>query len=66
MTKMQEIMGRILTNRITRDKANNTLNIEEITNMLKIFLAGDDITFEQYTGFIDVITPVANTTTVTQ
>lgn len=52
---MQEVIGRILISRITRDKANNTLNVEEITNILKIFLAGEDITLEQYTSIIAML-----------
>ncbi|AGX43267.1 hypothetical protein [Clostridium saccharobutylicum] len=62
MTKMQEIIGKILTSRITREKANNTLNVEEVTNTLNIFLAGETITSEQYAEFTEMITPVTTTT----
>ncbi|AGX44497.1 hypothetical protein [Clostridium saccharobutylicum] len=58
MTKMQEIIGKILKSRITREKANNTLNVEEITNTLNIFLAGETITSEQYAEFREMIIPV--------
>lgn len=58
---MQEILGRILKNRITREKANNTLNVEEITNTLNIFLAGGSITAEQYGTFTEMITTTETT-----
>ncbi len=54
---MNEIIARILKNKITRDKASNTLNAEDTTTRLKIFLAGGDITTEQYGEFIEMITP---------
>lgn len=55
---MNEVIVRILKNKITRDKASNTLNIEDTTTRLKIFLAGGDITAEQYGEFIEMITPL--------
>ena len=58
---MNAIIVRILTNKITREKSNNTLDVDETTNNLKIFLAGGDITAEQYAEFTNLITPVAAT-----
>ena len=60
---MNEVIGRILKSRITREKANNTLNVEEMTNTLNIFLAGGSITAEQYAEFTDLIAPAAASTT---
>lgn len=60
---MNEVIGRILRNRITREKVNNTLNVEEITNTINIFLAGGIISAEQYETFIELITPVATNVT---
>lgn len=56
---MNEIIVRILKSKITRDKSSNTVNVEDTTTRLKIFLAGGDITAEQYGEFIEMITPVA-------
>ncbi|WP_026885374.1 hypothetical protein [Clostridium beijerinckii] len=55
---MNEIIVRILKSKITRDKANNTLKVDETTARIKIFLAGGDITAEQYGEFVEMITPV--------
>lgn len=65
---MNKIIVRILTGKITRDKANNTLNVDDTTIRLKIFLAGGDITPEKYDEFIEMIIPetaVSNDTTTT-
>lgn len=59
---MNEIIVRILTGKITRDKENNTLDVDDITKRLKIFLAGGDITPEKYDEFIVMITPETTTT----
>lgn len=52
---MNDIIVRILRNRITREKANNKLNVEETNNTLKIFLAGGTINNEQYDEFTELI-----------
>lgn len=59
MTKMQEIIGKILKSRIEREKVAGTLetNKEKLTETLDIFLAGDKITSEQYEEFTGLITP---------
>ena len=59
MTKIQEILGKILKSRIEREKAAGTLenNKETLIETLDIFLAGDKITAEQYGEFSEMITP---------
>jgi len=54
---MQEVIGRILKRRIEREKESNTLNLDEITKTLNIFLAGGSIMPEQYAEFTVLITP---------
>ncbi|MBN7573663.1 MULTISPECIES: hypothetical protein [Clostridium] len=65
MTKMQELLGRILNNRInaelTKDKQGQ--NFVSIQETMDIFLAGDKITAEQYADFTALIVPVDNTAT---
>jgi hypothetical protein len=65
MTKLQELLGKILTNRITREKADETLDDDRdnLNQTLDLFLAGDKITADQYAGFTDSISPGAKTTT---
>ena len=58
MTKMQELLGKILRTRITNEKAKGTLNVEEMQNTLDILYAGGKITDEQYVEFTTMITPV--------
>lgn len=58
---MQEVFGRILKSRIEREKASNTLNIEEITSALNILIAGGSITAEQYGDFTEMIAPTETT-----
>ena len=59
MTKLQELLGKILRSRIEREKAAGTLetNKTTISETLDIFLAGDKITTEQYAEFTELITP---------
>lgn len=58
MTKIQELLGKILKSRIEREKAVGTLeaNKATITQTLDIFLAGDKITADQYAEFTELIT----------
>jgi hypothetical protein len=58
MTKIQEILGKILTSRIKRENVAGILetNKEKLTETLDIFLAGDKITAEQYGEFSEMIT----------
>jgi hypothetical protein len=55
MTK-QELLTKILTNRINTEKANGTTDFTEIKNTLEIFLAGGSITSEQYYELTELIT----------
>ncbi|WP_271814158.1 hypothetical protein [Clostridium beijerinckii] len=59
---MNEIIVRILKSKITRDKASNKLNVEDTTTRLKIFLAGGDITAEQYGEFEEMLVSVTSDT----
>lgn len=65
MTKMQEILGKILKSRIEREKVAGTLetNKASLSETLDIFLAEDKITADQYTEFTEMIT--ATTTEAT-
>lgn len=56
---MQEVFGRILKTRIEREKADNTLNVEEITKTLNLLLAGGSINSDQYAEFTGLITPTS-------
>lgn len=59
MTKMQELLGRILRNRINAEKESGTLENDKVNlnETLDIFLAGNKITAEQYAEFSTLITP---------
>ncbi|MFW2501753.1 hypothetical protein [Clostridium diolis] len=61
MTK-QEVLTRILTNRINTDKVSEITDFTEIKNTLDIFLAGGSIISEQYEELIEMITPAIQTT----
>lgn len=63
MTKLQELLGKILRNRIIREKNDGTFEADKanLSETLDIFIAGDKITVEQYAELTDLITP----TTVT-
>lgn len=54
MTK-QEILTKILTNRINNMKENNNTDFTGIQDTLNVFLAGDSITLEQYTILKEII-----------
>jgi hypothetical protein len=56
MTKMQEILGRILRNRINSELKKEEKNFTSIQETMDIFLAGDKITAEQYSEFTGLIT----------
>ncbi|NFE85949.1 UNVERIFIED_ORG: hypothetical protein B2H98_05210 [Clostridium botulinum] len=58
MTKMQELLGRILKNRINAELKNETKEFNSIQETMDIFLAGNKITTEQYSEFTVLITPV--------
>ncbi|MCI1478130.1 MAG: hypothetical protein LKH93_06965 [Clostridium beijerinckii] len=59
---MNEIIVRILKNKIKRDKDSNSLNVEDTITRLKIFLAGGDITTEQYGEFEEMLVPTTSDT----
>ena len=63
MTKMQEILGRILRNRINAELKKEVQKFETIQETMDIFLAGDKITAEQYTEFTELINPATATDT---
>jgi hypothetical protein len=63
MTKMQEILGRILRNRINSELKKEVKDFTSIQETMDIFLAGDKITADQYTEFTGVITPTTTTDT---
>lgn len=67
MTKMQELLGNILRNRINAElkKEKATQNFTTIQETMDIFLAGDKITAEQYAEFTNLITPVTTTNSAT-
>ncbi|AIY79424.1 hypothetical protein U728_3792 (plasmid) [Clostridium botulinum 202F] len=58
MTKMQELLGRILKNRINAEFKNEVKEFKSIQETMDIFLAGNKITTEQYSEFTVLITPV--------
>ena len=62
MTKMQELLGNILRNRIKAELKKDVKDFTTIQETMDIFLAGDKITTDQYTEFTGLITP----TTVAQ
>ncbi|UZP04244.1 hypothetical protein JW813_04385 [Clostridium botulinum] len=57
MTKMQELLGRILKNRINAEKEAGTLESDKVNlnETLDILLAGNKIIAEQYAEFIALI-----------
>jgi hypothetical protein len=59
MTKMQELLGNILRNRINAElkKDKTVQDFTTIQETMDIFLAGDKITTEQYGEFTELITP---------
>lgn len=59
MTKKQELLGRILRNRINADIKEEKLETdkESLLETLDIFIAGDKITAEQYAEFTELIAP---------
>jgi hypothetical protein len=48
MTTIQETLGNVLKNRINSEIKKQTLNKEEMKNILDLFLAGDRIVTDQY------------------
>lgn len=59
MTKIQELLGKILKNRINAElaKANSEQNFTSVQETMDIILAGDKITADQYAEFTNLITP---------
>lgn len=57
MTKMQELLGNILRNRINSElsKDKEKQDFKSIQETMDIFLAGNKITVEQYTEFTELI-----------
>lgn len=58
MTKMQELLGNILKNRINAElkKEKAEQNFTTIQDTMDIFLAGDKISTDQYAEFTTLIT----------
>ena len=56
MTKMQELLGNILRNRINAELKKEVKEFTSIQDTMDIFLAGDKITTEQYAEFTGLIT----------
>lgn len=63
MTKKQELLGRILRNRINADIKEGRLETdrESLQEILDMFVAGNKITAEQYTEFTGLIAQVETT-----
>ncbi|AQR93524.1 hypothetical protein [Clostridium saccharoperbutylacetonicum] len=61
MTKIQELLGKILKNRINSEleKEKSEQNFAGIQETMDIFLAGDKITAEQYAEFTELINPTS-------
>ncbi|OOM81372.1 hypothetical protein CLPUN_11240 [Clostridium puniceum] len=62
MTKMQELLGKILRNRINEELKKEVKDFKTIQETMDIFLAGDKITTEQYAEFTTLITPTITST----
>ena len=62
MTKMQELLGNILRNRINAElkKDKDSQDFTSIQETMDIFLAGDKITTDQYAEFTGLITTVTS------
>lgn len=59
MTTVQETLGNVLKNRINSEIKKQTLNKEEMKNILDLFLAGDRIVTDQYNELKAMIDQVA-------
>ncbi len=59
MTRLQELLGKILKNRILREQTSGTLDADKanLSETLDIFLAGDKITSIQYAELTELINP---------
>lgn len=55
MTKMQELLGNILRNRINAELKKEVKDFISIQETMDIFLAGAKITVEQYSEFTTLI-----------
>lgn len=64
MTTEQELLGKILTNRINSEISTGIIESDkDISNILDVFVAGNKITMDQYTELTGLITSAATTTT---
>jgi len=63
MTKMQDILGRILRNRINADIKEGTLenDRESLQQTMDMFVAGNKITAEQYAELNALMNPTPTT-----
>lgn len=57
MTKIQELLGKILRNRINAELKKEVKDFTIIQETMDIFLAGDKLTSEQYAEFTELVTP---------
>ena len=57
MTKIQELLGKILRNRINAELNKGIKDFATIQEAMDIFIAGDKITAEQYGELAELITP---------
>lgn len=62
MTELQELLEKLLTNRINDEIAKGTKDFSEISNIMNIFLADNSITTLQYATLAKLII-LSNTTT---
>lgn len=62
MTKIQELLGKILQSRIKTEKEKGILDVEEMQETISMLLADGQITVEQYAEFKEMIVPVEENT----
>lgn len=65
LTEMQELLERLLTNRINAEIIKETKDFSEISNIMNIFLADNSITTIQYSRLAKLIILNTNITTAT-
>lgn len=64
MTTMQELLGKILKNRINAEISAGTIAADkDISNILDAFVAGNKITMDQYTELTNLILSATTTST---
>lgn len=65
MTTIQELLGKILTNRINSEITGGTISTDkDISNILDVFVAGNKITLDQYNTLTGLITSATTTSTI--